>query len=107
MRKILLFILLLVSTASVVEAIPRGAYCDKRGRVVYIVDQSGKEIYSIDRDGNVTITRVVESEQYDRETGITKVILRTVGMTVQTVIYYKEENGQIYLDDGLRVLTHD
>ncbi|MDE6311782.1 MAG: hypothetical protein K2L96_08220, partial [Muribaculaceae bacterium] len=81
MKKILLLLALLTGSVAAAHAIPRGAYVDNRGSVKYIVDQSGTEIYTIGRDGNVMITRVVVSEQ-QMDDGTIKVILRTSGMDV-------------------------
>ncbi|MDE7154648.1 MAG: hypothetical protein K2O00_09455 [Muribaculaceae bacterium] len=107
MKKILLSFILLFSMAAAALAIPRGVYVDNRGNAKYLVDNSGTEIYTLDRNGNVLVTRMVVREEYDYNSGSTKVTLRTAGMNVETVIYYREENGNVLLDDGLRVLHRE
>lgn len=105
MKKLLLSLIILISTAltSLAGLVP-GAYDDNRGQTKYIVDQSGKEIYIIDSDGNVNCTLEVVSENYDSESGVTIVYVVRRGFSTQMRMESWRENGEIYLHDGYRQL---
>lgn len=108
MKKILLLSILFISSLGTVFAIPPGSYVDKRGNLVFIVNNNGKEVYLIGKDGKVLLTQYVVSEQYDNDADATKVVLKTKGLTGQNVIYYREKsNGEVEIDDGLRVLHRE
>lgn len=108
MKKILILSLFVISTVATSFAIPPGCYVDNRGTVVFVVSRDGKEMSVLNRDGNVIITQDVIDEQYDNEAQAVKVTLKTRVLNTQTVIYYREDsNGNVQMDDGLRVLNRE
>lgn len=103
MKKTILLLLLLVSTIATALAIPPGAYCDDRGRVRYVVDRSGNEVYVVDsHDGSVSLTLLVVREELAEDGQTTIVIVQTKGMSVHSRLEYWTENGETYLHNGLQ-----
>lgn len=103
MKKLFFTLFLLISTAlaSVAQIYP-GAYENDRGVTKYIIAQGGKEIYHLDNQGNVDMTYEVVSEQYDSNAQVTILYIRVKGLSNQVRMETWQENGVIYLDNGLQ-----
>lgn len=107
MKKALLSIVLLATSVAAALAVPPGSYYNDRGRLQYIVHQNGKEIYHLDKNGNVILTLIVINEELGPDGETVRVTLQTKGMTTQTRMEYWTENGETYLHNGLQKLHRE
>lgn len=102
MKKLLLSLLLAVSTFVSLFAVPRGMYCDDRGKNQVLVSDNG-DIHFIDNYGNVTRTLSVIKENSDGS-------FTTKDMATGIIHYnncYWYENGVLYLNlEFKRVTLH-
>ncbi len=94
MKKAILSMLLLASTAIAALAVPAGTYYDNRGNLKAIVSQNGKEIHLLDNQGNVRRTLTVTSERND---GTFTVNDPSTGITHSRNAYWTE-NGAVLMN---------
>lgn len=102
MKKFLLVLILALTATVSALAVPRGMYCDDRGRNQVLVADNG-DIHFLDSEGNVTRTLSVIKENSD---GTFTTKDSSTGI-VHTKNCYWYENGVLYLNlEFKRVTLH-
>lgn len=96
MKKKILFLLVCILTGLTLHAVPRGVYCDSRGRQKVVVN--GNEISCLDNNGYVRSRWMVVDEDSNGRFQIQVIVDgRPVGNKTSGNAWWKE-NGKTYLN---------